>query len=326
LVVQPNNGVDKIVAALSVRGQPATIEQLLGDLDEDYSARSIRNRVTDDPRIIRVNRTDFGLRSWNLEEYSGIAVEITERIERAGGSAQLDQVVAELVSSFGVKAISVRSYAQAPMFVVENGFIRLREPHEQFQVHMDIRLAKGVFKIEERCLAIFLEIDENLLRGSGQPIPHGIGGILALEPGSKTTYTSQFGEVVLSWPMTGWNGPSLGSVRNCAQGLGGALGDHLRLIFDSRSLTVASHIVRPRALAEAAPETVLREFTGLNIGNARDAEHALATAIGCPVGLVRSLLQERGDHLVLEALPPLEINSDLANEVDELVRLLGHNG
>jgi hypothetical protein len=75
--------------------------------------------------VVRVSRREWGLVEWGLEEYSGIAEEIAQRIGREGGRALLTDVVAE-VARFGVRESSVRMYAEAPMFVIEGDWIRTK--------------------------------------------------------------------------------------------------------------------------------------------------------------------------------------------------------
>ena len=109
--------VDKAVALLALGAEPATPEELVERIGEGHSPRGLRNRLFEDPRVVRVDKYRFALREWEMEEYSGIAEEIAQRIREGDGTAALDDVVHQLVETFGVAETSVRAYAEAPMFV-----------------------------------------------------------------------------------------------------------------------------------------------------------------------------------------------------------------
>src|SRR5829696_5062340 len=133
LVVWSNNIVDKCIAMLTLRGEPTDTDTLVELVGEGHNVKGVRGRLFEDPRVMRVNRTEWGLRSWGLEEYTGITDEIAQRIEEAGGRARLDSIISDVVRQFGVKEGSVQIYAEAPMFVLEDGWIRLRRQDEPFK-------------------------------------------------------------------------------------------------------------------------------------------------------------------------------------------------
>ena len=170
LVIWPNNGVDKLVAMLALRGQPADTETLVRECGEDYSARALHSRLGEDPRVVRVGRREWGLAEWGLEEYSGIAEEIAERIERGGGRARLADVVAE-VARFGVKDASVRVYAEVPMFVIEGEWIRLSGEDERARADDGVCEARQTYRLGPTTIAYVAEVDHDTLRGSGKGIP-----------------------------------------------------------------------------------------------------------------------------------------------------------
>ena len=135
LMVWSRNVVDKSVALLAVRREPADADTLVDLVGEGHNVSGVRARFFEDERLMRVNRTDWALRAWELEEYTGITDEIAQRIEEADGQANLDAVVNEVVRQFNVKEFSVLAYTTAPMFLVENGLIRLRGDDEPFEVN-----------------------------------------------------------------------------------------------------------------------------------------------------------------------------------------------
>ena len=124
LMVWSGHVVDKCVALLASRNEPADAETLVALIGEGHNAKGVRGRLFEDKRLMRVNRTEWALAAWGLEEYTGITDEIAQRIDEAGGQIELNAVVKEIVRQFGVQENSVFAYAAAPMFVVEGDHIR----------------------------------------------------------------------------------------------------------------------------------------------------------------------------------------------------------
>lgn len=137
--------VEKASVLLVLRGSPGNADELALQLGDGTSGRSLRNILLADERFIRVSKRSFGLREWGLEEYSGIVDEISQRIDRAGYAVLLDSVVKELVSTFDVAASSVRTFAEAPRFVLENGFVRHRTNDEDIPQDVRIHTVASLF-------------------------------------------------------------------------------------------------------------------------------------------------------------------------------------
>ena len=72
LVVWSGNVVDKSVALLAVRCKPADADTLVDLVGEGHNVRGVRARFFGDERLMRVNRTDWALRVWGLEEYTAM--------------------------------------------------------------------------------------------------------------------------------------------------------------------------------------------------------------------------------------------------------------
>lgn len=177
-VLWTGNVVDKMRVILSATGEPADAEWLVAMVGAGHNVRAARGRLFDDPRFMRVSKRLWALRSWGFEEYTGIADELKQRIEEAGGEARLSDLTATLVDSFGVRKTSVRLYATAPMFVLEEGMLRMRRVDEPYPVPTDIGDVKGCFSLDGR-LSYLLTVDKDVLRGSGQTCPAALAGALA---------------------------------------------------------------------------------------------------------------------------------------------------
>lgn len=319
LLVWTINVIDKCVTVLAIGGEPTDTETLVQVVGEGHNVRSVRARLFEDPRVMRVNRTDWALRSWNLEEYSGITDEIAQRIEEAGGRVLLEDVVDELVTTFGVRESSVRLYAAAPMFVIENGWIRLRHESEPFEIDQDLSACRGVFIPAHGRLSVLLPIDPEVLRGSGRPLPGAVAAALGVTPGHPRSFASEAAPVAVTWPVTAGLGPSLGSVRQLAEAVGARDGERLRLEFATETGHLAFQRV-PADLSGLTQEEILPLFSGISPqGN---PVKRVAAAIGVPETELRRVLLSRGDAELANLLPRPKVDSDLDEAFDQLANLL----
>lgn len=311
--------IDKSVAILALRGQPTDAETLVAEVGEGHSVRTALNGFFGDDRLIRVSRTHWALKSWGLEEYTGIVQEIAQRINEGGGRILLTDLVEELVRQFGVKEGSVKTYAEAPMFVLEDGWIRLRDDAEPFTLPLEIAPCKGVYQPSPELISISIPVDNEILRGSGRSFPAPVAAAIGVYPGLTSVFAWEGGDLVVTWPKTSAFGPYLGSIRGLVLAVGAQEGDVVRLDFNLHLRQVACELI-PRSL-EGIPHTeALRLLTGMDGGT--DAAERLAVALGVALADVRRQLIERGDSAVAELLPPPVLDEALEAALSELADLL----
>jgi hypothetical protein len=306
---------NKAETVLRLVGEPLTVEEINGRVGEGHALSSLKNALAADARFIRIDKFNrFGLAEWGLEEYSGIAQEIRERIERQGGSAEVDALVAEFVSKFGVSETSVRMYAASPAFVLDDGWVRLRRDDEPFETASRISSVKGLFIDAEGDVIVHLEVDRDVLRGSGRQFYAGAATALGVSPGERREFAGGNGtRVVVSWPTTSVMGPALGSVRSFALELGLVEGERLRVILEADDGTCRG---------ERVEADTLRGLTGLECAEGDDLA-TVAAAIGVATSEVRIALRDRGDYEVLALLPELDVSEDLVDAITEFGELLG---
>ena len=113
-LVWTGNVTDKAIRILEIWGRPATPEELVVAIDEGRDVKSSRNRFFEDERFMRVEINRVGLRAWGMEEYSSIAEEMDQELERRGGSADIKDLIETLVARFNLRENSVRFFANAP--------------------------------------------------------------------------------------------------------------------------------------------------------------------------------------------------------------------
>ena len=244
---------DRLAFALADMGRPATVDEMVTHVGENRSRNSINNTLAADLRLVRVNRTHWALASWGLTEYSGIAESVRNLIEESGGSIDVDIVVHRMHKMFGVAENSTLAYCGAPMFVVDGKSLRLRTQHDgPYRYDPDlIGRTPGVFSLGPMRVARLLEVDRNLLRGSGTALTHAAGSILGVEVGAHLSFADGHGDKVdITFPETSFMGPSIGSVRQIAETLSAKEGDYLTLVLDRSEMTVSRLLDRyQRAIA-----------------------------------------------------------------------------
>lgn len=320
--------LDKLHRLLRLRGIPSTTEELLADLGENLNPRGVRQRLMDDPRFVRVNlRGEFALPDWGYDEYTGIADEIAEELARRGGTATVSELVARLVERFGVAENSVRMYVQTPRFVVDGGTVRLRRPDEPYEVAASIAEARGCFQLSPDSLAWLLNVDADVLRGSGRAIPVAIATFLGVDPGGERRLTPRLSgsTAVTTVPVT-WNpvstaGPAIGSLRSLALHLKAESGSLVRLTFDRDKGTLSGTRIVPTDLGPIPPLARIATLTGLTVDGADPAD-VLAAALGVPKEAVRRTLRSRGDGQIADWLPEVMIGADLDAALDDLSHVL----
>ncbi len=307
---------NKAEVVLQLLGRPATDEELVDHIAEGHSRRSLRNRLMEEERFMRTDRDLFAMRSWGLEEYSGISEEIAERIERAGGEALLEDVVRELLDTFDVAESSVRQYAAAHRFVQDNGFIRVRSDEEIAVPAVDPTTVAGVYRPSGDRLLVVFDVTTDILRGSGRSLSRPIAVALGATPGHEVGFVAEGpDEVRVMWRLDSASGPTIGSLASSAHRAGAGIGDQLLLDFHLARSTAQAYRVASRQLLP-----VLRELFEFRDGDDLDL---VALALGVQRGSARSALRRRSDDSVLQELPTADVDDSLKSALEGLTDVLG---
>jgi hypothetical protein len=298
---------DKAKVVLEALGVAATAEQINDIIDEGHNTRAIRGRLLSDERFIRTDKSRIGLRTWGLDEYTGIVDEIAEEIDSLGGDADVRAVVASVAERFKLPATSVELYTGVPRFVNVSGRIRLRRPNEPYVPRRAVVDEPECYVLDDsRCVIRFL-VDRDTLRGSGRFVPQGLGAWLRVLPGARRLFDSAGEHVLVSWPDSALLGPSLGSVRRPILAAGGVEGDHALLTFDRDAATVDVAVITQSALDGAEGWERLSLYTGLPASDEEELGVQLAAAVGATTTAdLRARLRARGEHELAAWLPHRE--------------------
>ena len=301
---------DKVVAGLADLGQPATVDEILDHIQSDRTRGSAVNAISWDPRIVRVNLTQLGLTSWGVTEYVSISSTIRDLIVSSGGSIQLNDLVSTISKEFGAAESSVKAYCGVPMFVLEYGWVSLRQDLTTFRYETySPRNSRGVFSLNRGKVSFLVEVNQDLLRGSGRPLPPAVGALLDLAINEELVfcYTSDL-SVTLTYSEVSMS-PSSGSLRPLAESVGANLGEYLTVILNKQNMSAQCFVTD---VINTTPSwQLVAQLTGVVT---EDPLNGLAAALDCKPGEVRVLLKDRGDGLVADAIPAESFESSSLEE------------
>jgi hypothetical protein len=312
---------DKAARVLDVWGRPATPEEIVNSIGEGHDVRATRSRLLEDERFMRVDMTRIGLRSWGLEEYSSIAEEIDQELDRRGGTADLGDLVATLVARFNLREASIRFYVNAPMFVLEGDTIRRRTSADAHDPVPPVTDTAGCYLLGPDALTWRVEVSTDTLRGSGRQMPAPIAAWLGVMPGSRRSLTADGVAVGVTWPETSAAGPALGSIRFLVERVGGQVGEQVLLVFRRDEGTVG--LTRIESLTANAAQGLQRLslLTGIPQSAVEGVFlHALGQALGTSgtLAAVTAALRKRGESALATLLPAESESPELDAAIDAL--------
>lgn len=292
------------VMVLHELGRPATIPEILERTGMQRDLRSLANRIQSDERFVRVSKDTYALRDWGMEEYSGVCDAIARAIEMRAGFASLSELVQELPRAFNVSAASVRAFAAAPMFVLEGDTIRMRREDEPYAVRDQLAARRRTYRYGSDVVMV-VDVDREVLRGSGRPLMADVTQALGVTPGTVRRFEGVGFDAVVSWPLSGWMGGNIGSLRGAVAATSANEGQRLRLSFRVDAGTVEAEAMDDGALSAMAPLRALHHLTGAPGRTVDEVTEHLDKALGEPFAGVVATLRARGDTDVADLIDSL---------------------
>ena len=284
---------DKAAVVMHRRSEPATVQQVIDDIGQQYSKGSVASAMSVDGRFVRTSKTHWGLAEWGRAEYTGIVDGMLARIASSGGRMDLEDLAEDMVRTFGASANSVRAFAATLEFIVERGGVRRRTATDPWPYRTEISTARGAFRVGETIRALF-PITYDAFRGSGQAMPEATAAALGVRPKGEREYVDDHGSrLTVRWHASSITGPSVGSIRPFIRRVGGGLGDHVVLIFDPAAGTVSTVLLS----SDLDPSQCLNEV----VGSAPSAS-GVAKTIGISEEELFECLRSRGDDAVIDWL------------------------
>ncbi len=306
---------DRLAFALADLDRAATLEELRDHIQETTSSTTALNAIALDERIVKVDLNHYALAEWGLPVYSSVAYSIRNFLEEHGKPMPIQDVVEYMLRNFSATESTVRAYCAAPLFVMQDGLVRLRTTDFSYPDIADsLRRSSGIFRLGLGRVAILIRVDADILRGSGRALAQAGGMVLHVKVNDRLTFSSVHGEsVTLTYPETSIVGPSIGSTRAIVERLSGKANDLLTLMLDRSDMSVKARLTR---LEDHEPGWALvSRLTGVEAGSGMDG---LAQALACQRGEVRAVLSARRDDTVIDALPPPTSSSRLEHALSEL--------
>ncbi|MCH9732327.1 MAG: hypothetical protein K0U84_22110 [Actinomycetia bacterium] len=103
--------------------------------------------LSEDDRFVRASRRAWGLRSWEIPEYAGIAHAIGARIDAAGGTAKVTDVFEDLLAAYpDIAETSIKTYLSTLEFVVTAGMVRRRTDDDEWPEVAPLNTVRGAFR------------------------------------------------------------------------------------------------------------------------------------------------------------------------------------
>lgn len=202
-----DNLADYACGVLSLTGDPMSTEEIAEYFDFDGNIRSLKNAMSADERLVRVNRDTWALHDWGLDVYAGIRSVIRRELEDAGGEIDVDELVDRITGKYDVTRNSIMAYAARPPFELRHGVVRptdetreARKPPER-TARMYRRGDAWLYRVR---------INRDHLRGSSTVAPMGIASLLGMQSGDKVQLDSRVGVQSINWTTPQ---PTFGTVR-----------------------------------------------------------------------------------------------------------------
>lgn len=316
---------DKAEIVLKLNGRPMSREEITAEIGEDHNERTLGNRLVSDTRFCRTGPDQFALKKWGLEEYSSIIDEVLAEIAKGGGEASADYLTSTISSKFGVSVVSVRTYLASPRFVrTARGTVRARAEEESFTASRKIELTRRCYRLAAGW-AYRITVDDELLRGSGRPLPSAFAVHMGLVPLRTLTLSSDKGEVRVGWPS---QQPTIGSLRSAVESLGGLVGDYIFVAFVPASKLQFTLITRALVDRVNGLERLQAEICGNAVADGANQLESVAYALGlertASLHAIRRRLEMRSEVDLLGLLPSVSDADESA--IRELLELVGGEG
>lgn len=316
---------ERAVRLLRGTGSPIAFDDIVEVLRVGDRARSLRNAMLLDDRIVRVDKDLFALEEWGLAAYSTVRDLMRQEIEASGGEAAVADIKGNLTARYDIKASSIDAYARSPDFVrVKPGVIRLRGADEEVEGHeRPLHSLRGCVRIGRRW-ALRVEVTASLLKGFSVLLPSGLARHFGVPQGESAMLRTDRSDEI-SVVRRGLQ-DHIGRLRWVAEELGLSEGDVLFVLLPERrggriSFSGLSHA----GIGRAKP----RRRAGMLLGQDGDLSLALAcSALGMPrssrAAEVADRLRSRGED-ELAALVGEVLGEGTTTGVDtsDIARMLG---
>ena len=293
---------DKAAFALYSLGRPATLDELKNFYGATGSTRAWANALSRDPRIVRTTIKKVSLADWGHPEYISTPQSMKVILQDSGGSMDIADVVKVVSERFEVKANTVRTYSNAPMFVSRMGKIRLRNSSPYVLPPDILKKTARVFRLGDTKMSILFIVSSGMVRGSGSSIPVAVAQFLGLDLNDEMSFQDVCGrKIIVRFNETTIIGTYVSTLRSYIAEQKISVGDYLVLTLDSGDRTFDIKSIKASRLKPGL--TAVGRLIGLE---GRVSKSAIAAALGCRLSQIYKVLRMRGDHELMAVYPDSE--------------------
>jgi hypothetical protein len=284
------NNYDRVAAVFLSAGKPLSKSAIAHQ--SGLTIRQVDSVLNRKESFVWVGLRRFAPVSWGLPPYDGTENALEAEIVLRGGAAQVSDILQSVVDKFGCTRVSCMMYlSMSPRFQLDGDIVRLRtEP--MASTRGDAARQKFLYDDQRGGLVWAVDIDADLLRGSGRNVPRSVAAILGLTTDARIELHLPGGAVSIEHTGTQI---AASSFRKCAEAMSAAMGDRILLLFRPAGAYQTS-IVRPRGRGLHWALACVGSATNGDTGN-------LALACWEPDrSLFREALWDRQERLILHLL------------------------
>jgi hypothetical protein len=293
---------DKAVRLIELARHPMTVDALLEAVGTKNRS-SLAQALQRDERLRRVGRGTFGLVSWGGSAYTTISDAIATEVQRSGGEIEITKLTRVLSERHGVAAGSIRAYANGNRFeTLATGMVRLRRTPRVIGTPVHSRSCY----LHPEGWSLRIDIDHDVLRGSGQNMPDSFAVALGMRPLETVELDTPTGDITVGWTDLV---AAFGSLRSVVVHLGAQPRDLLFCTALGALKAKFSVVSRATVDAHSGLERFLLEI-GLDPEECEDQFVAACNALGViekgnarRSGLIRRLRLRGEQHLIALLAP-----------------------
>ncbi|HEY9313469.1 sigma factor-like helix-turn-helix DNA-binding protein [Williamsia sp.] len=271
----PTTTGDLICAVLSIAGTPCTFDEIVTGLaGEPRSRSSVRNALVTDDRIVKTDRTTYGLRRWGGQQYLPVHRQIGHLLDAAGGRIDIADLISQISEKYDVTESSIRAYAGAGEFVTREDVVTRRS---ETYVHRKSPAKTRFLYRDGATIRWATTIGAAHLKGSAFNIPSALAGLIGVGPGNPVQLPSRLGPQSLIWVSVQ---ARVGTIKRFVEDLGLEPGDPIFLEFSPTGFDVKRLVPRPGS------DPIDQIFSLIGQGSEHvDNQHALCTAVAAALFL-----------------------------------------
>lgn len=203
-------------------GRPLSKEDLI-ELS-GLSEMQVRGLLGRSAAYMVVRKGAFAPVSWGMPAYPGTSNALRLALEKRGGQAAIDDLVREVVDAWGCTRNSCLIYLQSPEFARTGSKVTLVQPTERQLTEGNPARQRNVYSDLNNGLVWAVDVDRDVLRGSGRQVPRSVAVALGLNGRLSVEVEAPGGVLTVRW---GRVTPAIGSLRRLAAALQAKMGDRL---------------------------------------------------------------------------------------------------